>query len=210
MLDGFKLHAALLSPWWSICFCFPVLSTSANSVFSSQLDVVCFTTDRRLPVFFCQGTRATPACAPPTARRATAAPAISGPRSASRCWGRARCAPSRGRKALTAWRSSSDATAPRASPARCGKTPPPRPSPGSTCARRSEAEAAAVGVEASVSICQGKFFLKGWVVAVLKRSKRQRLTRDRTDCVGSSPLLSERRVNGNAFNVSAAVSVPCS
>lgn len=82
-----------------------------------------------------------------------------------------------------AWKSSSAVTVPRAFPARCGKTQPPHPSPGSTCARRSEVEAAAVCVEASVSICQGKFF-KGWVVAALKGVK----DRDRTDCVGSSSL----------------------
>lgn len=92
-----------------------------------------------LSVFFLwQATRATLACVHPTARRDTAAPAISGPKSASRCWGREKCAPSRGRKALMVWKSSSAVTVPKASPARCGKMPPPLPSPGSTCAKRSE------------------------------------------------------------------------
>lgn len=60
----------------------------------------------------------------------------------------------------------------------------------------------------SLSICQGKFF-KGWVVAVLKRSKRQRLTRDRTDCVGSSLLFSKQRVNGNTLMCLLWVVHPC-
>lgn len=129
-------------------------------------------------VFF-QVTRATLACARPIALRATAALAISGPKSANQCWGRERCAPSRGKKALTAWKSSSAVTAPRASPARCGKTPPPYPSPDSTCARRSEAGAAAVSDEAS-SVHQWRFFLRkkkkenSGVVAVFeKANKRQ-------------------------------------
>lgn len=84
-------------------------------------------------------TRAIPVCAPQTAQRGTAAPDTSGQRSVNQCWGWERCAPSRGRKALTGWRSSNAVTVPRASPVRCGKTPPPHPSPGSTCARRYEA-----------------------------------------------------------------------
>lgn len=138
-----------------------------------------FTTNCRFtPDFLHQGTRATLVCAPLIAWRATAAPATSGPKSASRCWGRARCAPSRGRKALTAWKSSSAATAPRAFPARCGKTPPPPPNPACTCVRRSEADAAALRVEASVAVRQGA--LKG-IVAASKRRERLKLTIDGTD-----------------------------
>lgn len=85
-----------------------------------------------------QVTRATLACARPTARRATAALATSGRKSASPCCGRAKFAPSSARKAPTAWRSSSAVTAPKDLPARCGKTPPPSPGPGCTCARGSE------------------------------------------------------------------------
>lgn len=85
-----------------------------------------------------QVTRATLACARPTARRAIAALATSGPKSASLCCGRAKFAPSSARKAPTAWRSSSAATALKDLPARYGKTPPPSPGPGCTCARGSE------------------------------------------------------------------------
>ncbi|KAI1887501.1 hypothetical protein AGOR_G00190970 [Albula goreensis] len=89
--------------------------------------------------------RESPACAPRTARTATAAPVTSGPRSASRCCGWGRCAPGRGRKALTAWRSSSAATAPKASPARSGRTPRPPPHPGSTCASGYEGQLTPLG-----------------------------------------------------------------
>ncbi|ROL46505.1 Dickkopf-related protein 2, partial [Anabarilius grahami] len=85
-----------------------------------------------------QVTRATLAYARPTARRATAALATSGRKSASLCCGRAKFAPSSARKAPTAWRSSSAVTAPKDLPARCGKTPPPSLGPGCTCARGSE------------------------------------------------------------------------
>lgn len=63
-------------------------------------------------------------------------------------------------------------------------------------------------IEASVSICQGKIF-KRWFVAVLKRSKRQRLTRDRKDWVGPSSLFSVQRVNGIAFMCLLWVVHPC-
>lgn len=85
-------------------------------------------------------TRETPVCAPPTAQTDTVVRGTSGPRSANQCCVWARCALSRGRKAHMALRSSSAVTVQKASPVKCGKMPPPRPNPGSTCARRSEAQ----------------------------------------------------------------------
>lgn len=85
-------------------------------------------------------TRETPVCARPTVQTDTAVHGTSGPRSANQCCAWARCAPSRGRKALMVLRSSSAVTVQKASPVRCGKMPLPHPNPGSTCARRSEAQ----------------------------------------------------------------------
>lgn len=97
--------------------------------------------------------RVTLACARLTAQTDTAARGTSGPRSANQCCGWARCAPSRGRKALMALRSSNAATVPKASRVRCGKMPPPHLNLASTCARRSKAQAA-VCSQASL-LCRG-------------------------------------------------------
>lgn len=43
----------------------------------------------------------------------------------------------------------------------------------------------------------------------IERRKRQRLTKDRTDCVGSSSLFCKRRVNGIAFMCLLRVLHPC-
>lgn len=114
--------------------------------------------------------RVTPACARLTAQTDTAVRGTSGPRSANQCCGWARCAPSRGRKALMVLRSSSAVTVPKASPVRCGKMPPPHLNPASTCARRSEAQSAAVCSQAS-PLCQG-------TLLETDRRRLQRQTRD--------------------------------
>lgn len=85
-----------------------------------------------------QARKVTSACARRTARPGCAAPATSGPRSASRCCGRGRCAPGTGGKEPTGWRSSSAARVPRGWRVACSEStaPPTRPA----CTRASGTE----------------------------------------------------------------------
>lgn len=135
--------AVTTSVYPSLRVCFHTTSHHWTSTTSCHIKT---TTGRRMakPTANSKVTRVTPACARLTALMDTAVRGTSGPRFANQCCGWVRCAPSRERKALMALRSSSAATAPKASPVRCGKTPPPRLNHGSTCVRRFEAQAAAV------------------------------------------------------------------
>lgn len=73
-----------------------------------------------------------------TAGKVCAVPATFGPRSASQCWKRARCARSTSGKALTLWRSSSGVTVAKVWAAGCRKEITARPHAASTHARDSE------------------------------------------------------------------------
>lgn len=105
-------------------------------------------------------TRETPVCALLTVQTDTVVHGTSGPRSANQCCVWAKSAQNRERKALTDLRSSSAVIVRKASPVRCGKMPPPHPSPGSICARRSELQH--ILSAAWPCCCNKNSFTNGW------------------------------------------------